>query len=73
LPFCNNTNFNNSGYVEIDVGSLFMIRQIEEGDTKGYLNELNFGYTAKMEGYTNSSSDIPKLYKIPQVRGEENG
>jgi len=50
-----------------------MIRRIEEGDTKGYLNELNFGYTAKMEGYTNSSSDIPKLYKIPQVRGEENG
>ena len=27
--------FNYGGYVEIDVGKLVMIRQIEEGDTKG--------------------------------------
>jgi hypothetical protein len=28
---------------------------------EGCIYELNFGYNAKMEGYTNSSSDIPKL------------
>ena len=28
------------------------------------ISELNFGYNAKMKGYTNSSSDIPKLYAI---------
>ena len=31
---------------------------------KGCINELNFGYNTKMEGYTNSSPDIPKLYAI---------
>lgn len=31
---------------------------------KGCINELNFVYTAKMEGYTNTSSDIPKLDEI---------
>jgi hypothetical protein len=25
---------------------------------------LEFGYDSKMGGYTNSSSDIPKLYEI---------
>jgi hypothetical protein len=28
---------------------------------KGSIYEVNFGYTAKMEVYTNLSSDIPKL------------
>jgi hypothetical protein len=28
---------------------------------KGGISELNFGYNAKMEGYTNSSSDITEL------------
>jgi len=28
---------------------------------KGCINELNFGYNTKMEGCTNSSSNIPKL------------
>lgn len=27
--------------------------------------EVNFGYNAKMEVYTNLSSDIPELYEIP--------
>jgi hypothetical protein len=27
-------------------------------------SEVHFGYHDKMEGYTNSSSDIPKLYEI---------
>ena len=31
---------------------------------KGCINELNFGYNTKMEGCTNSSSDIPKLGDI---------
>jgi len=32
---------------------------------EGCIYELNFGYNAKMEGYTNISSDIPELYDIP--------
>nr|QNO54004.1 hypothetical protein OHMBFCMF_00023 [Methanosarcinales archaeon ANME-1 ERB6] len=35
-----------------------------EVQPKGCTNELNFGYNTKMEGYTNSSSDIPKLAEI---------
>jgi len=31
---------------------------------KGGISELNFGYNAKMEVYTNSSSDITKLDAI---------
>jgi hypothetical protein len=31
---------------------------------EGCISELNFGYNAKMEGYTNSSSDILKLYEM---------
>ena len=33
----------------------------EQLQLKGGISELNFGYNAKMEGYTNSSSDITKL------------
>jgi hypothetical protein len=35
-----------------------------EVQLEGCIYELNFGYNAKMEVYTNSSSDIPKLYAI---------
>jgi len=31
---------------------------------KGGIYELNFGYNAKTEVYTNSSLDITKLYEI---------
>ena len=31
---------------------------------EGGIYELNFGYDTKMEGYTNSISDIPKLSPI---------
>ena len=31
---------------------------------EGCIYELNFGYNAKMEGYTNISSDIPELCVI---------
>ncbi len=36
-----------------------------EVQLEGCICELNFGYNAKMEGYTNISSDIPELYAIP--------
>jgi len=32
-----------------------------EVQLEGCICELNFGYNAKMEGYTNISSDIPEL------------
>jgi hypothetical protein len=32
---------------------------------KGSIYEVNFGYNAKMEVYTNLSSDIPELYDMP--------
>ncbi len=35
-----------------------------EVQLEGCICELNFGYNAKMEGYTNISSDIPELYAI---------
>ena len=35
-----------------------------EVQLQGCICELNFGYNAKMEGYTNISSDIPELYAI---------
>ena len=38
-------------------------KKSEKLQLKGGISELNFGYNAKMEGYTNSSSDIPKLYE----------
>ena len=37
-----------------------------EVQLEGCICELNFGYNAKMEGYTNISSDIPELYEICQ-------
>ena len=37
---------------------------IEKLQLKGGISKLNFGYNAKMEGYTNSSSDISELYAI---------
>ena len=33
----------------------------------GCIYELNFGYNTKMEGYTNSNSDIPKLCEMPKT------
>lgn len=33
-------------------------------DQKEVINEHNFGYNEKMKGYTNWSSDIPKLSDI---------
>lgn len=38
----------------------------------GCIYELNFGYNTKMEGYTNSSSDIPELYEIRLGRTTKN-
>ena len=35
-----------------------------EFQLKGGISELNFGYNAKMEGYTNLSLDITKLGEI---------
>jgi len=37
----------------------------------GGIHGLNFGYDAKMEGYTNSCSDIPQLYEIPNPAFEK--
>ena len=36
----------------------------EKVQLKGCIYEVNFGYNAKMEVYTNSSSDMTKLYEI---------
>ena len=40
--------------------------KIKDGEVRpeGCICELNFGYNAKTVVYTNSSSDIPKLYAI---------
>jgi len=40
--------------------------KIKDGEARpeGCICELNFGYNAKTVVYTNSSSDIPKLYAI---------
>lgn len=35
---------------------------------EGCIYELNFGYNAKTVVYTNSSSDIPKLYEMLCLR-----
>jgi len=50
--------------------------KIKDGEVRpeGCICELNFGYNAKTVVYTNSSSDIPKLYDIPprsRERGDE--
>jgi len=37
-----------------------------EVQLEGCICELNFGYNTKMEGYTNISSDIPELSKMPE-------
>ena len=34
---------------------------VEMFQVQGWISELNFEYTAKMGGYANMSSDIPKL------------
>ena len=36
----------------------------EKVQLKGCIYEVNFGYNARMEGYTNSSSNITKLSEI---------
>ena len=36
----------------------------EKVQLKGGICELDFGYNAKMEGYTTLMSDIPKLYEM---------
>ena len=36
----------------------------EKVQLKGGICEFDFGYNAKMEGYTTLMSDIPKLYAI---------
>jgi hypothetical protein len=43
---------------------------MSEVQLEGCIYELNLGYNAKMEVYTNSSSDIPKLAET-QKRGYE--
>ena len=39
----------------------------EKVQLKGGICEFDFGYNAKMEGYTNSSSDITELSEIPNT------
>ena len=41
---------------------------IEMFQLQGGISELNFGYSAKMGGYVNMSSDIPKLCEIALQR-----
>jgi len=41
---------------------------IEKLQLKGSISELNFGYNTKMEGYTNSSSDVTKLSEMLCLR-----
>jgi len=41
---------------------------IETFQLKGGISEVNFGYTAKTEVYTNLSSDITKLCTMPRYR-----
>ena len=36
----------------------------EKVQLKGCICEVNFGYNARMEEYTNLSSDIPEISKI---------
>ena len=44
---------------------------IEKFQLKGCISEVNFGYTAKMEVHTNSSSDIRSYTAFAQkIRGE---
>lgn len=38
----------------------------EKVPLKGSICEVNFGYTAKMGGYTTLMSDMPKLYAITE-------
>ena len=38
--------------------------KIDEVLPKGGIFEVYFGYTAKLEGYANLSSDIPELSEI---------
>jgi len=35
---------------------------------QGSIYEVNFGYNAKMEGYTNLSLYIPELYAMPLLK-----
>ncbi len=42
-----------------------------EVQLEGCIYELNFGYNAKTVVYTNSSSDIPKLYEIARISREK--
>ena len=41
---------------------------IEKFQLKGGISEVNFGYNAKMEVYTNLSSDITKLGEMASKR-----
>jgi hypothetical protein len=43
----------------------------EKIQLKGGICEFDFGYNAKMEGYTTLMSDIPKLYAIGFGKDEE--
>ena len=43
----------------------------EKVQLKGGISEFDFGYNAKMEGYTTLMSDIPKLYAIPNLLKKE--
>jgi len=40
----------------------------EKVQLKGGIYELDFGYNAKMEGYTTLMSDIPKLYETANYK-----
>ena len=47
--------------------------KIKDGEVRpgGCICELNSGYNAKTVVYTNSSSDIPKLYEIARMFGRK--
>jgi hypothetical protein len=44
------------------------VSEINELLLEGSIYEVNFGYNDKIEGYTNSSSDIPKLDEMFEER-----
>ena len=47
------------------------VKMSETVQLKGCICGLNFGYNAKMEGYTTLMSDIPKLSEIEPAAGKE--
>ena len=51
-------------YIEHHLSESQGVKMSEKVQLKGGICEFDFGYNAKMEGYTTLMSDIPKLYEI---------